>query len=463
MKKTTEGAVGTIIQLPIHTEGPMKAPRFIGDAMTVVSTNIIFNIVTITAYFYTDILGLAAGTVGTIVLLSKLADAFTDIGMGLLVDRTSSKYGKARPWLIRMALPSFICIVLLFTIPAGSGTGVIIVYATITNLLVLSGVYTAISIPAGSLLSFETKNPHERAKMGIGRLVFAYAAGTSVTALMIPAANRLGGDQRAWIIMSVIYGAISAISLIISFLFVRENNNTEHQQQRKISLLTGISLLFRNKYWVITLAVNLLIQFIYAVGVAETYYMKYVFGNENLVATTGFFRLIAVTVGFVLSGLYVKRLGKRNLVLIGMVVAIAGCIPRLFNPYGFALGLASIGITTLGGVPVLAVIGAMVADTIEYGEWKTGMRTVGLASSSHSFAGKLGSAVFVGASGWLLSLSKYDGMLPVQPHTAIRMITILNIHVPLICYILIFVLMLFYRLDKDYEQIIADLEEGRAR
>jgi len=103
----------------------------------------------------------------------------------------------------------------------------------------------------------------------------------------------------------------------------------------------------------------------------------------------------------------------------------------------------------------------MVADSIEYGEWKTGKRAVGLASSSHSFAGKLGSAVFAGVGGWLLQLSGYNGMLPVQTPAANNMIMFLNIHLQLICHCIVFVLMLFYRLDKDYGRIMADLEARR--
>jgi len=440
----------------------MKARNYLGDAMTAVSINIIVNITGMVNYFYTDIIGLAAGAVGTAILVARLLDAFSDVGMGVLVDRTKSRYGKARPWLLRMALPAFLTIALLFTIPAGAGTGVKLAYVGVTNTLMLAVVYTAIAVPSGSLLSLETKNPVERSRMGMFRLVFAYAAGMSVSSLIIPAANRLGGGQQAWIKMSLIYGAVCALSLVAVFFLVRENNTVHLRAEGpKTSFLKGIGFLFKNKYWVIALVVNTSIQVIYSVGGSMAYYVKYILGNEELTAILGLYRLAAVGIGFVLSNLFVKRLGKRNLILIGSVVTVIGCVLRMINPYHVTLNLAAICITTLGGVPALAVIGAMVADSIEYGEWKTGKRAVGLASSSHSFAGKLGSAVFAGVGGWLLQLSGYNGMLPVQTPAANNMIMFLNIHLQLICHCIVFVLMLFYRLDKDYGRIMADLEARR--
>lgn len=456
--KTGASADGSVDEF---TDKPMKTQHFFGDAMTVVSTNIIFNIVTTITYFYTDIIGMAATTVGLVLLLSKFFDAFSDIGMGIILDRTKSKYGKARPWLIRMALPSLICIVILFTIPSDAGEGGKTAYATITNLLVLSVVYTAISVPSGSLLSLATKNPHERAKMGIWRIIFAYAAGMGVSSLMLPAANRLGGGQTAWIITSLVYGLISAGSLVVAFFCVRENHSVPLQKENRVSLLKGVSLLLKNKYWILVLAVNVLVQMIYAMNVASIYYAKYILGDENLVGLMGLVSLGFIILGIALSGLSVRRLGKRNLVLIGTAVSVLGCVLRAINPYHLVLNLIAIGITNLGSVSVLAMAGAMVADTIEYGEWKTGVRSVGLASSAHSFAGKLGAALFAGVAGGLLGLSGYDGMLSVQPPMATRMILILNIYIPLICYGLIFVLMLFYRLDTEYGRIVAELDARR--
>lgn len=441
--------------------GPMKTRHYLGDAMTALSTNILVNISGMVSYFYTDVMMMAPGMVGTVMLVSKICDAFSDIAMGAIVDRTKSKYGKARPWLIRMALPSLICLILLFAIPAGAGESFKFVYAVATNLLMIAVVYTAIMVPYGSLLSLETKNPLERAKMGIWRCVFAYLAGTAVSSLMLPFEDILGGGQRAWIIMSVVFGVVSAGSLIAAFVSVRETNNVTVREERKTSLLKGMGLLFKNKYWVIALAVNILIQIIYASGSVSAYYAKYILGDKNLTSIMGLFRLVSALIGLVLSGWLVKRLGKRNLILIGTAISVAGCALRAMNPYNLTLNLAGIAIATLGNIPVIAIIGSMVADSIEYGEWKTGNRAVGLASSSHSFGGKLASGLWAGAVGWLLGMSGYDGALAEQAPAAIRMIISFDIFLPLVCYAGIFVLMLFYRLEKDYDRITAELEARR--
>lgn len=460
-KKEADG-MGFINNPDQAYDKPLGARQYFGDAMTVVSANIIINIVGMLIYFYTDIMGIAVGLVSTAILVSRLADAFTDIGMGVIVDRTKSKYGKARPWLIRSALPALVSIILIFTVPTEVSLTFKLLYVALTNIFLIAVVYTAIMVPSGSLLSLETKNTHERAKMGIWRLVFAYAAGLSVSALMIPAANLLGGDQRAWIIISLIYGIISLGTLVAAFFLIRETNYVKpDKKEEKIPALTGLRLLFRNKYWVIALAVNILIQIVYSLGGVEAYYVKYIFGDENLMAVIGLTRLAFVSVGFILSGLFMKKLGKRNIILAGVVFCIAGCVLRAMNPYFFELNLISIGMVTMGGVPLLAVIGAMVADTIEYGEWKTGKRMVGLTCSTNSFGGKLGSALFGGITGWLLAWSGYDGMLAVQTQTANQMIMLLNIYVPLVGYVIIFALMIFYKLDMDYDQIMAELSQRR--
>lgn len=441
----------------------MQTRHFLGDAMIVVSTNIIFNIVGMITYFYTDIMGIAAGVVGTVLLVARFADAFTDIGMGVIVDRTKSKYGKARPWLIRMAVPSLICIVLLFTVPPETSNGFKIAYIMVTNLLMTALVYTAIAVPAGSLMSLETKDPLERAKMSVWRMFFAYAAGMSVSIFLVPAANGLGGDQKAWIIIGALFGAVSAVALCAAFFSIRENNIVQlREEDEKLPLLKGIAFLFRNKYWLIGLAVNILINVTYAFGSGATvYYAKYILGDENLVAPIGFINLIFIFLGLTLTGLFVKKTGKRNIMLIGAAIAVFGFILRTVNPYHYVYNLITMGICALGSVPVLAVIGAIIADTIEYGEWKTGKRTVGLASSANSFGAKLGGGLWAGAAGWLLALGGYDGTLSVQTAMANQMILALNIYVPLLCYAAIFALMIFYRLDKDYNRIITELEARR--
>ena len=443
-----------------ETGKKMKTRHYLGDAMTAVSVNIIFNITSLLSYFYTDIIGMSVGVISIMLLISKFADAFTDIGMGYLVDRTKSRYGKARPWLIRMAIPSFICIVLLFLIPANAGVNLKAAYALATNLLVNSIIYTAISIPAGSLLSLETSNPHERAKMGIWRLVFAYAAGMAVSSFMIPATNKLGGAQNAWVLVSAVFGVISAVSLVIAFYNIKENNDISPGTKEKAHApLKAVSFLFQNKYWIIVLFVNILIQAIYALGTYDVYYAKYIFGDENLVGIMGLISLIFVVIGFVYTGLLVGKLGKRNLVMVGMVISIVGYVMRAAAPYHLPVNLIGKGLGTLGGIPILAVIGALLADTIEYGEWKTGSRTVGIASSANSFGSKLGAGLSIGLAGWLLAFSGYNGNLAAQPPMAERMIQIVNIYIPLIGYILIFILMFFYKLDKDYGRIMAELEE----
>ena len=195
----------------------MRGRHFLGDGMGMLALNTISGLVGMVTYFYTDKVGLAAGMVGTILLVAKIIDAFTDLGMGYIVDRTNTRYGKARPWILWMALPVLVTVIALFAVPAGASGGVKIAWALVTNILLTAVVYTAIAIPYGCLLSLGTKSVEERSRMGIYRSVFGYIAGMIIAILLIPLSNLLGGDQRAWMILGTVFGVVSALALLGTF------------------------------------------------------------------------------------------------------------------------------------------------------------------------------------------------------------------------------------------------------
>ncbi|MBY0215418.1 MFS transporter [Paenibacillus illinoisensis] len=450
--------------LGLDAQGIQKTMRpyhYLGDGSAQVALNSINGLIGILTYFYTDKVGIAAATVGTIMLITKFINAIADLLMGRIVDATKSKYGKARPWILWMALPTLASIILLFTVPAEASSTVKTVYALATVAFASAIVYTGIAIPFGSLMAIRTRSVEERGKMGLTRTIFGYIIGMIIAIALIPITNMLGGDQKAWIIVAVVLGIVSFISLILTFLASKENNaGASIIESDNIPFLESIKLLFQNKYWVIMLFAQLLINMLYTLnGSTGIYYTKYILGNENLIGIMGAVGLLPVFLGFVMVGPMIKKFGLTKTARIGMILGIVSSLIRCFMPYNFIAAIVLGGIATLATIPMMAVGGVLVNNTVEYGEWKTGKRLVGMVNSANSFGVKIGMGLAAAMIGWILAMGNYDGTSVTQPDSAITSILVLTIYLPLVIFVLTYICLRKYDLDEKYPQIVKELEE----
>ncbi|SEK61122.1 MFS transporter [Paenibacillus sp. OK003] len=455
-----------------HTDTPhqpqreIPTKRLIGDSMGMFGLNISSGLLGLITYYYTDVVGVSAAIVGTVLLVTKLLDAVADVGMGVLVDRTKSKYGQARPWLLWMSIPMFVSLLLLFSVPDISVTGKI-VYAIITNLVFYIMVYTPTFIPYSSLMALTTRNTYERSLMGIIRSSSGYLAGMVVAIAFLPIVNAMGGGRREWTILAGVFAFMAAAGILIAFFSNREKyNNVQLDElgvfQEKISLVQGLNMLISNKYWLLMFTVGTFSHILFALGVAAgTYYAKYIWGDVNLVAIMGGIGLIPVVIGFSLSGPFIKKFGKRNTALGGVIIGLIGATARLIAPESIMLGLVCSIFQTLGTIPLMAVGGALTTDTIEYGEWKFRKRIVGLTNSVNAFGNKVGTALGAAMIGWLLALGGYVEQASEQGNAAKQAIIALNIYVPIVVMAVIAICLFFYKLDKEFPKILKDLEERR--
>lgn len=450
--------------LGLDAQGIQKTMRpyhYLGDGAAQVALNSINGLIGMLTYFYTDKVGIAAATVGTIMLITKFINAIADLLMGRIVDATKSKYGKARPWILWMALPAMASIILLFTVPAEASSTVKTFYALATVVFASAIVYTGIAIPYGSLMAIRTRSVEERGKMGLTRTIFGYIIGMIIAIALIPITNMLGGNQKAWIIVAVVLGIVSSISLILTFLASKENNaGISIVESDNIPFWESIKLLFQNKYWVIMLFAQLLINILYTLnGSTGIYYTKYILGNENLIGIMGAVGLVPVFLGFVMVGPMIKKFGLTKTARIGMILGIVSSLIRCFMPYNFIAALVLGGIATLATIPMMAVGGVLVNNTVEYGEWKTGKRLVGMVNSANSFGVKIGMGLAAAMIGWILAMGNYDGASVTQPDSAITSILVLTIYLPLVIFALTYLCLRKYDLDEKYPQIVKELEE----
>lgn len=416
-------------------------------------------------FFYTDYMGISAATIGIIMLVSRIFDGGSDVVMGLIMDRTKSKHGKARSWILRMMLPFAIGTVLLFTLPAGATATAKAIYIFITYNFMTTVVYTAINLPYGALASLMTRNQHERAVTNVMRMGISPIVRMGVTAATLPLVQMLGDTQKAWISVASIYGILALIMFWICFHFTEERVVVEAEQEQKVPVKESFKALVSNKYWFITMGLwGLQSSYIALVGMSTSYYCKYILNNINALSLL----TLAENIPIVLIVLFlapagIKKYGKRNFSLAGITLALVGSLIMFINPYSLNLAIVSAVIRGIGQAPFHACIFSFIADSVEYGQWKTHIRQEGMIFSASSVGNKLGAGLISALIGGLLSIAGYNGMLSVQTPEAINTIKKIFLVGPVAMWVAILILLVIYQLDKEYPQIMKDLVEREGR
>jgi GPH family glycoside/pentoside/hexuronide:cation symporter len=447
-----------------NAQKTMKLVDYLGDSSGQISLNIIAGLIGQLTYFYTDKVGLAAGAVGSMLLIAKIVDAFTDLAMGKIVDSTKSEKGKCRPWFLRMALPSFIVILLLFTVPRNASSTIQNTYVLVTNLLISGVVYTAIAIPYGAIMATRTKNVEERGKMGISRALSGYIIGMIIAILLIPLTNMLGGDQSAWIKLGVVFGVISTLSLLLLYKTSKEEviNKKEEMEEENVAFTEAINLLFKNKYWVIMLVVNVFLNISFGLmSSGGTFFARWVLGDDNLVALLGAVGLIPTFIGFVAVGPMVKKFGMAKTSQICCGIGAAAGLVRIFTPYSLLSCIVAGAFMTFANIPIMSLSGPLVNNCVEYNDWLFGKKMIGMNNSASSFGAKVGSGLGASLIGWLLAAEAYNPGLAVQPQSAIYAIFTFSIYIPFTLFVIMFILFSRYDLEKKYNQVIVDLKERK--
>lgn len=415
---------------------------------------------TFLTFFYTDGAGLNPAIIGSILMFSRLLDGISDIVAGYIVDKTKSKHGKARAWIFRTAIPIAICLVLTFTIPGGDGAWPY-VYVAITYNLVNSVCYTLVNVPYGTLNSLMTRNQDQRMVINTFRMTMAQVGAMITNMFTIPFVNAMGGtsNKQAWVIVAAIYGGIAAVMLLVCFYNTKERVSADEETKKEnISLLKAFKVAMKNQYWIILVVVEVVMILGIAIsGTVAAYYAKYILGNENIV---GVINAINYAPAFILipclPAISVK-IGKRNIALIGGILGVVGQVLILINPLSFGWLIFCSLIKGVGSVMIMGTVYAMVADTIEYGHWKTGERVEGVLYSATSFGTKVGGGVGTAIAMGVLGAVGYDGLAATQNAEAINAIKNLYLYIPIAVLGILPILFYMYKLDKIFPQVMSEL------
>ncbi|HBG3982250.1 TPA: MFS transporter [Clostridioides difficile] len=410
-------------------------------------------------FYYTNYADVSAAAVGSIMLISRILDGFSDLTMGIIVDRIKSKYGKARPWILRMAIPFAISAILLFSVPSSLGVTSKLIYIFITYNLVSTVIYTAINVPYATLNSLITQDQYERGVLSIFRMILATCGTLIINGLTLPLVEHFGNNLSAWTKTFFIFGIASIIVFFITFTGTKERVKAVKQNKNEvIPFKIGIKSLFRNKYWIQITLCLVCIFIVFAInGGSSVYYAKFILGDEKLFAPINMVSNVSQIIAMFMVAPFIKKFGKRNVLIVGSIILISSNVMFIIAGQNYIGVISASAIKGIGSAGIAATMFAIVSDTIEYGEWKTGYRTEGLINSASSFGFKVGNGLGSAILGGVLSIGGYVGTSATQSNSAIVSIKACFIYLPIFITILQIIIMFFYKLDKEYSTILNEL------
>ena len=436
--------------------------------------------------FYTDIFGIPALIVGTMFAVTRVWDSFFDPIVGVLADRTNTRWGKFRPYLLYLALPFAVIGIFTFITPPFGETGKV-VYAFVTYTLMMM-VYSAINVPYASLLGVMSPNPSDRNTLATYRMMFAYIGSLIALLLFMPLVNAFGGDQPS----TVMYGwmtapqfgwfmAVVVIAIACAILFYGCFSLTKERvkavDEKKTPLKTDLKDLLHNKPWWILLGAGVASLLFNSIRDGATvYYFKY------FIDETAFGHVKFVGIPFVISGLYLavgqaanivgvilaapvsNKIGKRHTFMTAMAIAtVLSIIFYFFDKNQLTLIFVFQIFISICAGSIFPLLWSMYADCADYSELKTGNRATGLIFSSSSMSQKLGWAIGTAMTAWMLAAFGFVANQAQNPETINGIKMFLSI-LPAVGTILSLVFIAFYPLsEKRMKEVAIELEQKRER
>jgi glucuronide carrier protein len=440
----------------------LRAVQYVGYAVGDASNNLTFSMVSaFLLIYYTDVAGISAAAAGTLFLVVRIWGGVTDLIAGQRVDRTSTRWGRFRPYLLFGPIPLLALLVALFSIPGGLGDGGKLAWAYVSYAL-FSLAYSFVNIPYGSLAAAMTQQPDERAKLSTSRVVSASLTILLIAVVVSPQVSGGGDLQRSLTITTIVFAVIGLALYLWCFAVSRE---TVERDPQPVNLRGTVDMLGHNRPLIILCASSLLFltgQF--SVQTVGVYYARDVLGNADLYIVM----TIVQTVGMVLAAAIVPNavgaLGKKRVYLIaGLTAAIAGVGVAVAPGSAPAVGIAFFGLFGIGVGIINTLLFALQADTVDYGEWKSGVRAEGGSYAALSFTRKAGQGVGGAAAAFTIGLGGYVSGATSQTDAAVTSIKVAAGAVPAAALLAATAIMTAYPLtEKAFRALVAEVAERRA-
>jgi glucuronide carrier protein len=410
--------------------------------------------------YYTDVAGISAAAAGTLLLVVRVFDAFADVFAGRVVDRTFSKrFGKFRPFIMFGSIPLLLLSVATFSVPQIGESGTLL-YAYVTY-AALGLAYSLVNIPYGSLAGAMTQDPGERAKLGSARMVGAALVGSSLGIFVAPLVKP-GADLQATFTGITI--AFVVIGAALYFFTVFTAKERVHRAVPNVTLKQSLDTLKSNKpLMMLCLSSFLFLSGYLALTSVQLYYLRDVLGRLDLYPVLSILQLAMTFVLAAFMPRVVRAVGKKNVYVYAAAVSVVGGVTVFLAPADQTwIGFSGLVVSLLGVMAVNIVVWALEADTVEYGEWKTGVRTEGITYALFSFTRKTGLAVGGALAAYALAMGGYKSGAAQNPE-AILGIQVAAGAIPAVLTVLALLVMAKYQLtDAMHARILTDIRARRA-
>jgi glucuronide carrier protein len=440
---------------------PLRRSQYLGYGAGDAANNLAFSMTSMfLLIYYTDVVGLAATTVGTLFLVVRVWDGLADLLAGRLVDRTRTRWGRFRPFLLFAALPLLALNVAVFSVP-DLGDGGTIVYAYVTYAL-FGLAYSLVNIPYGSLATAMTQDPTERSRLATSRVIGSNLAILLLAVAVAPQIEGSGDLQRSLTITTIALLVVGTALYLFCFVTSEERVRADSdmgslretarmvRENRALVVLCGASVVFLVGW--------------FSLQTVTVYYARDVLGSADYYVALVVVQTVGIFVAALLVPKLVAQVGKKRtyaaLALIGAVAAVGVAVVPASVP---ALAIVLFGVlgVGLGGVNTMSF--AMQPDTIEYGEWRSGLRAEGAAYSVFSFTRKVGQAVGAAAASYTIGLGGYVSGAASQPEAATHAIRVAAGVVPAVFFVGAIAAISAYPLTQErFQRLVAELAQRRS-
>ena len=434
---------------------PLKPREKVGYAFGDFASCLIWQSISIylLAYF-TDVAGVPQDEAVFIISVSKIIDGITDILMGFIVDRTRTRFGKVRPWLLTMGLPLAASTVMLFSVPASLPLQGRLIWTFVSYNLVTSVFYTAMNVPYSGMHNFLTDDSMERSRLSVLRLIFAYTAQTLVNFFMYTLVEKLGDgtktSQAGWTRAMIIIGAASFILALVTFFSTKERvSGGEADRGQRPSAGVSLRSILRNRYLLLLLG-GTLISFTANVllGSSSPYYAKFILKNQDATKDITNATTIAMVVGLIfIVPFLLKRFPKRKIYQAGMAVSAGAFLLSGLFPESLPALLALNALKGAAMGATSSMMYAMCADTIDWGELRTGVRAAGLGTALLQCMGKFGMGIGTAVMGLVFAAGGFVADAEVQTGSGLNALIAVYTWIPGIVLLIALCIMFAYDLD----------------
>ncbi|MFJ5692414.1 glucuronide transporter [Arthrobacter sp. NPDC093125] len=410
--------------------------------------------------YYTDVAGISAAAAGTLLLVVRIFDAFADVFAGRMVDRNYSKrFGKFRPFIMFGSIPLLLLSVATFSVPQLGESGTLL-YAYVTY-AALGLAYSLVNIPYGSLAGAMTQDPGDRAKLGSARMVGGLLVGSALGIFVAPLIKPGADLQATFTTITLVFVGIGTVLYFFTVLTAKER---VHRAVPNVSLKQSMETLKGNKpLLMLCISSFFFLSGYLALTSVQLYYLRDVLGRLDLYPVLSIIQLVLTFVLAAFMPKLVRNIGKKHVYIYSSLISVVGGTVIFFTPASqVMIGFAGLVLSLVGVLAMSIVVWALEADTVEYGEWKTGVRTEGITYALFSFTRKTGQAVGGALAAYALALGGYKSGGVAQTPDAVFGIQIAAGALPAALTILAVLVMTKYTLtDAKHAEILTEIRARR--